>query len=151
VPTIRMRIDGADELARALRGLPRDAQKVMRDEAKDIATSLADWMKADARGYSRQAARASRTVREGAEGFWPAVTASNTGRAQGLLWGSIFGMKQRSGWYRHRRYRSSRGQQFGPYVGFPGHWFFSTAEKRMDWISSEWGKAAEKLAERVGG
>jgi hypothetical protein len=149
MPTIKVKIDGLEEMARSLRALPQDAQAEMKREAKDIATSLADWMKADARGHSRQAAKASRSVREAAQGFWPMVTASNSSK---LLWGSIFGMKQHSGWYRHKRYRSAKGQQFkGGYIGYPGYWFFSSAERRMDWVSSEWGKAAEEIARKVGG
>lgn len=149
MPVIRIRIEGADRVIAALRKLPKDAQDSMRAEAKDIATSLADWIKAAARKHSRQAARAARTVREGNEGFWPVITASNTGRAKGLLFGSVFGMKQRSGWYGFRRYRD-RGKQFGPYVGFPGYWFFSTAEERQPWSQSEWHGAAENVVRKWG-
>lgn len=148
MPVIKMRIEGADEVIRALKKAPKDIQDAAKREAKDIATSLADWIKADARRHSRQAARASSSVREGNMGFWPMISASNTGRARGLLFGSVFGMKRHSGWYAAGRYADSKGRQFGPYVGFPGHWFFSTAEHRQSWIQSEWGKAAEDVVHR---
>jgi len=145
VPVIKVKIEGADEVIRALRKVPADAQTAMKREAKDIATSVADWMKADARAHSRQAARAARSVREGNKGFWPVITANNSSR---LLFGSVFGMKRHSGWYAHRRYARSTGSQFGEYVGFPGYWFFSSAEKRQPWIQSEWHKAADEVVRR---
>jgi hypothetical protein len=147
MPVIKVRIEGADEVIRALRKLPADAQAAMKHEARDIATSLADFMKADARSHSRQAARASRSVRERNQGFWPVITANNSSR---LLFGSIFGMKRHSGWYAHRRYARSSGEQFGPYIGFPGHWFFSSAERYQPWVESEWQKAADDVVHRWG-
>jgi len=145
MPVIKVRIEGADEVIRALQKVPKDAQAAMRREAKDIATSLADWMKADARAHSRQAARASRSVREANQGFWPVITADNRSK---LLFGSVFGMKRHTGWYSRPRYRRSTGDQFGPWIGFPGYWFFSTAEERQPWIQSEWHKAAEEVVRR---
>ena len=147
----RVKIEGADEVLRALTKVPADAKKAMRAEAKDIATSLTDWIKADARSRGRQAARGASTVREGRQGFWPAVTGSNTGRARGIMFGSVYGMKRHSGWYNHARYnRPGAKGQFGPYVGFPGYWFFSTAEKRQPWIAAEWAKAADDVVHEWG-
>ena len=148
MPVIKVRIEGADEVIRALDKVPADAKRAMRAQAKDIATSLADFMKYDARAHSRQAARAARSVREGNQGFWPVITANNSSR---LLFGSVFGMKRHSGWYAHRRYLRSPGHQFkGGYIGFPGYWFFSTAEKRQPWIESEWHQAADEVVRRWG-
>ncbi len=139
----KVRIEGADEVIRALNKLPADAQKAMKAEAKDIATSLADWIKADGRAHSRQGARAARSVRESNQGFWPVITANNSSK---LLFGSVFGMRRHTGWYNKRRYRHSRGQQYtGGYIGYPGFWFFSTAEKRQPWIQSEWSKAGDMV------
>jgi len=149
VAVIKVRIEGADDVIRALRQLPDDAQDAMKHEARDIATSLADFIKIGGQKHSRQGARAARTVREGNQGFWPVITASSTGRAKGLLFGSVFGMKRRSGWYASGRYRDA-GEQFGPYVGFPGYWFFSDAEERMPWVDSEWHKAADEVVRRWG-
>lgn len=142
---IRVRIEGADEVIRALDKLPKDARQAMREQAKDIATSLADFIKLAGRNHSRQAARAARSVRESSQGVWPVITANNSSR---LLYGSVFGMRRHSGWYAKRRYRRSRGQQFGPYIGYPGYWFFKTAEERQPWIESEWHKAADDVVRR---
>lgn len=147
---VKVKIVGADEVIRALRALPKDAQDAMKYQARDIAVSLADFVKADGRRHSRQGARAASSVREGNQGFWPIITASSTGRARGLLFGSVFGMKRHSGWYAQARYRKSREDQFGPYVGFPGYWFFKTAEDRQPWIESEWHKAADDLVGKWG-
>lgn len=143
--TIKVRIEGANEVIRALDKVPADAQVAMRAQAKDIATSLQDFIKIAGQRHSRQGARAARSVRAGREGFWPVITADNRSR---LLFGSIFGMKRHSGWYAKGRYFRSRGSQFGPYVGYPGHWFFSTAEERQPWIESEWQKAADDVVRR---
>ena len=146
----KVRIEGADEVIRALKKVPADAKKAMRAEAKDIATSLTDWIKADARRRGRQAARGASTVREGSQGFWPVVTGSNTGRARGIMFGSVYGMKRHSGWYAAGRYSRSEGRQFGPYVGFPGYWFFATAQARQPWIEREWAKAADDVVREWG-
>lgn len=147
--TVRIRVEGDEEVIRALEKVPADTQEAMRDQAKDIATSLTDFIKIAGRQHSRQAARVARTVRETSEGGWPVIEASNTGRARGLLFGSIFGMKRHTGWYNHRRYNrpGARGQ-YGPYVGFPGYWFFRTAEERQPWIESEWQKASDEVVRR---
>jgi len=147
--TVRVRVEGADEVIRALDKVPADAQEAMRAEAKDIATSLTDFIKIAGRNHSRQAARVARTVKQTSEGGWPVIQASNTGRAHGLLFGSIFGMKRHTGWYNHARYNrpGTRGQ-YGPYIGFPGYWFFSTAIERQPWIESEWQKAGDEVIRR---
>lgn len=142
MPVIKIKIEGANEVIRHLEKTPEVTRKAMKREAKDIATSLADWIKADARGHSRQAARAARSVREGNQGFWPMVTADNRSK---LLFGSVFGMNRRTGWYRHRRYAHGRGRQFSPWIGYPGYWFFSTAEKKQQWIEEEWHKAVNDV------
>jgi len=138
-------VEGADEVKRALDKLPKDAQLAMRDQAKDIAKSLTDFIKIAGRQHSRQAARSARSVRESNVGAWPAITANNSSR---LLFGSVFGMKRKSGWYAKRRYFPSRGQQFGEYIGYPGYWFFKTAEERQPWVSAEFSKAADEVVRK---
>jgi hypothetical protein len=150
----KVRIEGADEVVRALNKLPADVKKAMRAEAKDIAVSVADRIKIAGWALGRQGPRVASTVREGTEGFWPVVTASNTGRAlgrtpaengSGLLFGFEFGMKRQTGWYRHRRYWDTGGPQFWPHRGQSSYWFFKTAKENQPWIESEWHKAADQV------
>jgi hypothetical protein len=145
---IRVRIEGADEVIRALDKLPADAKRAMRDQAKDIATSLADFIKIAGKAESRQAARAASTVREANQGVWPVITASNTGRAKGLLFGSEFGVKGKFGWYAKRRYFGSPALQFKPWFKGSSYWFRRTAEERQPWIQSEWQGAADEVIRR---
>jgi hypothetical protein len=158
MPVIKVRIEGADEVIRALDKVPADAKKAMKAQSKDIATSLADWMKASGRARGGpQGARAASTVKEGNQGFWPMITAGNTGRARGrkpskfgggVLFSSVFGQERHSGWYGLPPYRRSTGRQFHPHIGFPGYWFFRDAEERQPWIESEWHKAADEVVHR---
>jgi hypothetical protein len=76
---------------------------------------------------------------------WPTISASNTGRAAGLLFGSEFGMTRHSGWYNRRRYNDLPNHQFRPHLGGGSYWFFSTVEQNQPWIASEWGEAAEQV------
>ena len=140
---VKIRIDGADEVIRALYKLPADAQDEMHREARDIATSLADKMKYAGAALGSQDRRASSTVKESNVGFWPAITASNTGRAKGLLFGSEFGMTRKSGWYARVRFFDSAGQQFRPHLGANSYWFFKTAEREQPWVEREWQGAAD--------
>lgn len=146
---IRVSIEGAHEVIRAAGKLPQDAKTELREQAFDIAKVLTDRIKAGGRRHSRQAARAASTVRE-VRGAFPTIQASDSGRARGLLFGSVFGMKRKSGWYAKGRYFESRGSQFGRYVGYPGHWFFKNAEESQGYVESEWEKVAANVVRKWG-
>lgn len=146
---VNVSIEGANEVIRAAGKLPADAKTELREQAFDIAKVLTDRMKASGRRHSRQAARAASTVRE-VRGAFPTIQASNSGRARGFLFGSVFGMKRKSGWYAKRRYFDSRGQQFGPYVGYPGYWFFKDAEDSQGYVEGEWAKVADNVVQKWG-
>lgn len=145
--TFKVSIEGADEVLRAFDKLPKDADTELRAQAFDIAKVLADRIKAGGRRHSRQAARGASTVRE-VKGRWPAIQASNTGRARGLLFGSVFGMKRKSGWYAKRRYFDSRGEQFGPYIGYPGYWFFKDADELQPYVADQWREVADNVVRK---
>jgi hypothetical protein len=145
---LRVRIEGADEVIRACQALGPIAEQELQAQAFDIAISLADKIKYAAQADSRQSARASRTVREVKAGAWPAISASNTGRAKGLLFASEFGMTRKSGWYRKRRYFDSAGRQFRPHLGRGSYWFFKTAEREQPWVESQWLAAADAVVRR---
>lgn len=145
--TFRVSIQGANEVLRAFNKLPRDANQELRTEAFDIAKVLADRIKAAGRRYSKQAARVASTVRE-VRDRWPAVQASNTGRAKGLLFGSEFGMNRKSGWYGRPRYFDSRGYQFHPHTGQQGAWFFPTAEALQPYVEQQWRQVADNVVRK---
>ena len=147
---LRVRIQGADQIIRALRQLGPIAEQELKDQARDIAETLADRIYYAGRADSRQSARAAATVRAVNGGHWPAIRASNTGRARGLLFASEFGMTRKSGWYARRRYFNSAGRQFRPHLGSGSYWFFSTAEANQAWIESEWHEAAAAAVRRWG-
>jgi hypothetical protein len=149
-PTLRLnvRISGANEVLRALQGLPKDADRELQAEAFDISKSLADRIKAAGRADTRQSARAARSVREVKAGAWPAITAGGTKGSRPFLFGSEFGMTRKSGWYRKRRYFDSAGSQFRPHLGSGSYWFFKTAEREQPWIASEWHKAADAVVRK---
>lgn len=145
-----VRVEGDEEVLRALAKVPADVREAMRDQSHDIADRLADFIRIGGREHSRQAARAARTVKVESEGGWPVIEATNTGRAHGLLFGSIFGMKRHTGWYNHRRYNHlpGAGHQFGRWIGYPGYWFFKQYEERRPWIDTEWQKAGDEVIRR---
>jgi hypothetical protein len=144
---MKVSIEGANEVLRALDKLPKDADTELRAQAFDIAKVLTDRIKAAGRAHSRQAARAASTVKE-VKGRWPIVQASNTGRAKGLLFGSEFGMTRHSGWYAKGRYRDSIGHQFGPHLGGGSYWFFKTADDLQPYVADQWREVADNVVRR---
>ena len=145
---VRVRIEGADEVIRALDKLPSDAKSAMRDQAKKIARDLAPLIRAAGRSQGRQTARAASTVRATSAGFWPVVEASNTGRARGLLFGSEFGVRGKFGWYAWPRFFRSRNLQFRPHLGGGSYWFRKTAEDNQPLIQAQWQGAADEVIRR---
>lgn len=144
---IRVRIEGADEVIRALRDLPDDATQELRREAFDIADYLVDKMKYAAAAEGGHARRAASTLRAVRDRF-PIIQASNTGRGRGMLFGSEFGMNRRSGWYAASRYEHSLGRQYKPHLGAHSYWFFRTAEREQGWVSDQWNQAADAVIRR---
>lgn len=147
---LNVRISGANEVLKALGDLPRDADRELSAEAFDIAKSVTDWIKIAARNDTRQSARAATSVREVKAGAWPAISAGGTKRANGVLFGSEFGMTRRSGWYARGRYRDSLGRQFRPHMGSSSYWFFRTVEREQPWIESQWHQAADAVVRKWG-
>jgi len=144
---IVIRIDGADEVLRAFRKLPKDASNELRDGTLEVSRELANRIRAAGTAFSRQAARAAGTVKAVRDRV-PAVQASNTGRARGFLFASEFGMNRKTGWYRKRRYFDSAGYQFTPHSGGGSNWFFVTAEDNQEWMAGRWFGVADRVVEK---
>lgn len=137
--TLRVTMRGDREVLRALRALPRDADRIVRDGAEDIARVLADRVQ-DAAAPNRQAMRAARTVRVVRDRF-PTITAG----PHELLAGSEFGATRKFGWYRRGRYYDSPAKQFRPHLGSGSYWFFVTEERERPWVLSEHRKMLDAI------
>lgn len=122
-------IRGDREVMRALRALPRDADRELKDGSERLARNLANLIRAAGRADSRQSARASRSVRAVRQ-VPPQVIAG----PHPLLFGSEFGALGRFGWYAHPRYRNSPARQFRPHRGASSYWFFRTYEANQPMI-----------------
>ncbi len=137
---LRITMRGDRAVQRALAALPREAQREMKDGAERLSRDLANSIRRAGRAESRQAARASRTVRT-ARGLTPKVIAG----PHPLLFGSEFGVKRRFGWYSKRRYYNSPERQFKPHRGSASYWFFAEYERSGPAVDA----AAREIADGI--
>lgn len=146
--TVNVRIEGAREMLRAFRELPKDASRELRDANLEISRSEALKIQAAAEAAPRQGPAVAPSVRAGRDRI-PNVQAGGARRAG-------------------RQTRRSRGQRpttagdlvFGANFGatylsqFPRHnggaggddyFFFKTVERDMDDIADRWLEAADRV------
>ena len=149
--TVTLHIDGVRETLAAFRRLGKDAEKKLREASLRLADVLAAKAQAAARTDSAQSALMAPTVKAVRDRV-PTVQAGGTrkvGRnrapAWGVLFGSEFGMNQRSGWYANPRYDGESGRQYRPHQGRQGYWFFPLVEENAGEIADAWNKAAGDL------
>lgn len=149
--TVNLHLAGARETLAALRTLPKDASKELRDASKRIADDIAEKVKTAAVAEGRQARVLARTVKAHRDRV-PVVVAGGMTRlgrhrvpAYTLLFGSEFGMNRRTGWYARERFRASTGRQYKPHRGQQGRWFFPTVEAEQAEISRQWREAADSV------
>lgn len=138
--TLDITMRGDRAVQRALAELPREAQREMKDNAEKLSRELANAIRRAGRADSRQAARASRTVRT-LRGTTPKVIAG----PHPFLFGSEFGVKRRFGWYAKRRYYRSPERQFKPYRGQASYWFFAEYERSGPRVDA----AAREIADGI--
>jgi hypothetical protein len=133
VPPPRFDLDvtvrGDKEVLRALRDLPDNAEREIKDGSERLARQLATIIRAAGRTDTRQSARASRTVRA-LRRVDPLVVAG----PHPMLFGSEFGILRRTGWYARRRYARSPERQYRRHRGSASYWFFRTYERNTDTI-----------------
>lgn len=124
VDRIDVTIRGDEEVMRALRALPRDANDELRDGAGQLANMLLRTMRglASSNRQARAAARTARVVRD----RFPSVEAGPEKR----LKGSEFGMTRHTGWYNKPRFWGSVGDQYRPHRGRASYWFFLAQERK---------------------
>lgn len=139
---IRVRdVEGAARIERQFAELPKWARDELRDGLNKITADLARRVRAAGRAESRQAARASSTVRA-SRGTRPQVAAG----PHDLLFLSEFGMDRHTGWYGKPRYNHSKARNSQhPHLGGGSYWFFRTQEES----SAETAREANDIADAV--
>jgi hypothetical protein len=138
---ISWRFQGLDEVIRATRHLPDQAQREIADKREELSQRLAGLVRSAARASSRQSARAAVTVRPG-DGA-QMVTAG----PHPLLFGSNFGILRRTGWYSKHRYINSTERQFRPWIGQGSndYWFYRTIKAEQPAIDDAWAQALDAI------
>lgn len=154
--TVKVQIDGVREVLRALSVLPKDAQNSLRDHSLSLAKKLAIKAQIDmAANGGPQGRLLSGTVKAVRDRV-PAIQVGGTRRlgrhrapAWGMLFGSVFGMNGRSGWYSASKYASDYGRQYRPHEG-QAYAFFPLVEREATTISREWHAAVDEVVRKFG-
>ena len=150
--TVRMHIDGAREVLRAFSLLPKEASDELRDASLRLADTLAHRAADDFRvNGGAQGPLLAPTVKAVRDRV-PAVQAGGSTRvgrnhapAWGLLFGSVFGMNRRSGWYAAPRYGTSTARQYRPHQGTDAYTFFPVVERNAPDIAAAWERMADAI------
>ena len=137
---VRIQIDGADQLLRAFRELPKDATEELRVKSLEISQWMAKQATSAGRAEGRQAALVAGTVKARRDRV-PVVIAGGAKRlgrnkapAGKLLFGSEFG--------------SNRLKQYKRHIGRGSYWFFKSVEDNQADIEKKWLEAAVEIIER---
>jgi hypothetical protein len=152
---VKVQIDGLRETLKAFNDLPKDASKELRDASLELARMLADRARADALVSGGPQGKLLAPTVKAKRDRVPVVEAGGTSRvgrnrapAYGVLFGSVFGMNGRSGWYGEARYRGGIGRQYRPHQGRDAYWFFPVIEQSATEISEAWTKAADAVVRK---
>lgn len=151
--TVNLRIEGARQVLASFRDLPKEATVALRDASQKIAAGLVPDIKAAAESDSSPQSRLLASTVKVRRDRVPSVQAGGSTRlgrhkapAYSMLWGSEFGMTQRSGWYARPRYDGETGLQYGKrHQGTTGSWFFPTVEAKEGEIGRGWLAAADEI------
>lgn len=155
--TVTVRIDGAREVLRALSVMGKDAQNAIRDHSQKIATKLAVKVRADVAVHGGpQGVLVAQTVKAVRDRV-PVIQAGGTKRVgrnrapvYGLLFGSIFGMNGRSGWFSAQKYAGDSARQYRPHRGQDAYAFFPVIDNSGAEISREWMAAVDEVVRKFG-
>lgn len=110
----RIEITGLKEFTRAAKSVDKALGKELRQAHLRIAKLVEGRTHAAMKGGGRQAAKATKGVKAKAT---QKLAAINTTPGPGWTLAVIWGQERRSGWYARRRYATSLGHQFEPWVG----------------------------------
>lgn len=151
---VRLRISGVRETLALLNLLPKEANSELREASQRIARILEGRIRAAATTEGRQAAAVAKTVKARRDRL-PTVVAGGARRvgrrrapAWALLFGSEFGMNQRSGWYARPRYAEETARQYKPHRGRNSYWFFTTVDEEQAEMVRQWRRAADAVVDR---
>lgn len=139
---INVEIEGLQATLRAFRELPKNASDELRDEAGEIAASMAGWIRDAANADSRQSALVANTVKVLRDRV-PVVSiggasrvGTGTGRKKGKAYEILFGAN-----FGSRTYR-----QFRPWAGKGNDYFvFTQIEAHEREIESRYLDAADRV------
>lgn len=151
---VKVHIDGVRQILRALSVLPKDAQNAIRDHSQALARKLAIKAVVDVSLHGGpQGPNLSTTVKAVRDRV-PAIQVGGTRRlgrhrapAYGMLFGSVFGMNGRSGWFSAARYASAAGRQYRPHEG-GAYAFFPLVEREAPTIAREWHAAVDDVVRK---
>jgi hypothetical protein len=152
---VTVRIEGVREILRAFTVLPKDAQNAIRDHSQALARKLAVKAVVDVSAHGGPQGPNLATTVKAMRDRVPAIQVGGTRRlgrhlapAWGILFGSLFGMNSRSGWYSAARYANSTGRQFRPHRGQDAYAFFPLVEREAATISREWHAAVDDVVRK---
>lgn len=138
--SIRLKIDGAEQLLRAFRDLPKDATEELRVKSLEISQWMAQKATSAGRSQGKQAALVATTVKARRDKT-PVVVAGGAKRlgrnkapAGKLLFGSEFG--------------SNRLKQYKKHIGTGSYWFFKSVQDNQPEIEKQWLEAAEQIIKK---
>jgi hypothetical protein len=151
---VTVRIEGVREILRAFTVLPKDAQNAIRDHSQALARKLAVKAVVDVTANGGPQGPNLATTVKAVRDRVPAISIGGTRRigssrapAYGMLFGSIFGMNGRSGWFSAARYAGSSGRQYRPHEG-GAYAFFPLVEREAATISREWHAAVDDVVRK---
>ncbi|MBN9739551.1 hypothetical protein DMP23_00265 [Amycolatopsis sp. A1MSW2902] len=149
---VKLQLTGAREVLAAFRDLPKEASDALRDASQNLARKLAVKAAADVAAHGGPQGHLVAPTTKAVRDRVPAIQIGGTKRvgrrlapAYGLLFGSIFGMNGRSGWYSAARYAGSTGRQYRPHQGQDAYAFFPVVEQNQAAIAAEWNAAANEI------
>ncbi|HEY9416112.1 MAG TPA: hypothetical protein VIQ30_15230 [Pseudonocardia sp.] len=142
--SLRVKIEGARETLAAFKKLPREAQAELRAASVRVSEVEAVKIRAAATASSKQSALVAPGIRARRDRLPSVVIGGrkkvgrNKAPLNKIMFGANFGAS-----YLHQ-FRSHRG------AGQDDYWFFSTAEKDIDHMVDQWGRAIDKVLRRWG-
>lgn len=114
-----IRVEGADEMARALREASVETRMEVRRANQRIGKKVEGWAKQEARAGTRMQAAAARSLLGGSTNDYAFVRVTRNAKTPFAL-AAFWGVRGRRGWYAAQKYRSSTKPQFSPWVGNSG-------------------------------